>query len=68
MTPALGGNEKGAAMHEFRWVRGHVEVFSHGLFQFSADSMEEAVRELSIISEEGGTKQCKPIPETAEPE
>lgn len=55
-------------MHEFRWVRGHVEVFSRGLFQFSADSMEEAVRELSIISEEGGTKQCKPIPETTEPE
>lgn len=33
--------------YEIRWVRGeHVEVFHNGIFQFSADSKEEAVREL----------------------
>lgn len=33
-------------MYEFREVRGHIEVFLHGTFQFSADTIEEARREL----------------------
>jgi len=33
-------------MYEFRYVKGHVEVFFNGVFQFSADSMEEARREI----------------------
>lgn len=48
-------------MYEFRWVRGHVEVFSHGQFQFSADTIEEAMRELNFITEEGGTTLCQSI-------
>ena len=52
-------------MYEFRWVRGHVEVLSHGRFQFSADTMEEAMRELNAITE-GGATLCKPIPKIAE--
>ena len=32
--------------YEFRYVRGHVEVFLHGSFIFSADTMAEARREL----------------------
>lgn len=40
-------------MYQFRWVRGHVEVFKDGVFQFSADTMREAreeVEELERIS------------------
>lgn len=33
-------------MYDFRYVRGHVEVYLGGRFQFSADSMSEARREL----------------------
>jgi len=33
-------------MYEFRYVVGHVEVFLNGKFQFSADTIGEAVREL----------------------
>lgn len=55
-------------MYEFRWVRGHVEVFSHGRFQFSADTMEEAIRELNAITEKGGATLCKPILKIAETE
>lgn len=29
-------------MYEFRWVKGHIEVFKNGVFQFSADTMKEA--------------------------
>lgn len=29
-------------MYEMRYVRGHVEVFLRGQFQFSADDMAEA--------------------------
>lgn len=54
-------------MYEFRWVRGHVEIFSHGQFQFSADTIEEATRELNSITEEGGTTLCKTIPKVADP-
>lgn len=33
--------------YEFRWVRGeHIEVFLNGVFQFSADSIQEALQEL----------------------
>lgn len=36
--------------YEFRWVRGeHIEVFLNGVFQFSADSIQEAHRELAEI-------------------
>lgn len=34
-------------MYDFRNVRGHVEVYLHGAFLFSADTMEEARRELA---------------------
>lgn len=33
-------------MYDFRNVRGHVEVYLEGQFQFSADNMSEAQREL----------------------
>lgn len=33
-------------MYEFRHVRGHVEVYLDGVFQFSADTESEARREL----------------------
>lgn len=33
-------------MYEFRHVKGHIEVFLNGEFQFSADTMSEARREL----------------------
>ena len=29
-------------MYKFKWVKGHVEVFLNGVFQFSADTMKEA--------------------------
>lgn len=32
--------------YEFRNVRGHVEVFLHGSFILSADTMAEARREI----------------------
>lgn len=28
--------------YEFRYVRGHIEVFLYGVFQFSADTISEA--------------------------
>lgn len=34
------------SVYEFEWVRGHVEVFLNGVFQFSADNMKEAHDEL----------------------
>lgn len=33
-------------MYEFRNIKGHVEVFLNGVFQFSADNMSEAREEL----------------------
>lgn len=33
-------------MYEFRRVRGHIEVFLDGEFQFSADTMSEAMAEI----------------------
>lgn len=32
--------------YEFRYVRGHIEVFLNGVFQFSADTASEAQEEL----------------------
>jgi hypothetical protein len=32
--------------YEFRFVRGHIEVFLGGVFQFSADTMAEARAEI----------------------
>ena len=33
-------------MYEFRYVKGHIEVFLDGEFQFSADTISEARKEL----------------------
>ena len=33
-------------MYEFRNVMDHVEVYLHGVFQFSADNKREAEQEL----------------------
>jgi len=35
-----------APVYRFEWVRGHIEVFLDGVFQFSADTMKEAHEEL----------------------
>lgn len=35
--------------YEFRYVKGHVEVYLHGLFQFAADTFTEARKELKEI-------------------
>lgn len=34
--------------YDFVWVREHVEVFLDGVFQFSADTMAEARKELEV--------------------
>lgn len=34
-------------MYEFRQVKGHIEVYLNGEFQFSADTIQEAKEELS---------------------
>ena len=36
----------GYGNYEFRYVRGHIEVFLYGVFQFSADTISEAQEEL----------------------
>lgn len=33
--------------YEYKYVNGHVEVFLHGRFLFSADTKAEAVHELN---------------------
>ena len=41
--------------YEFRHVRGHIEVYRYGEFQFSADTMSEAyaeIREMEADSHE----------------
>ena len=39
-------------MVQFKWVRGeHVEVLRDGEFLFSADTLEEAHRELEALNE-----------------
>jgi hypothetical protein len=35
-------------MYEFRYERGHIAVYLHGVFQFSADTMKEAADELAF--------------------
>lgn len=32
--------------YEFRYVRGHIEVFLYGVFQFPADTISEAQEEI----------------------
>ena len=32
--------------YEFRYVRGHVEIYRDGVFCGSADTIEEAVRDI----------------------
>lgn len=39
-------------MYEIKCVREHVEVYLDGKFQFSADNMTEARRELEAINEQ----------------
>ncbi len=34
---------------DLRYVQGHIEVFYHGVFQFSADTIGEAI---GILSDE----------------
>ena len=36
--------------YEFRYVRGHIEVFLNGEFLFSADTMREAREELRLMA------------------
>lgn len=36
-------------MYQFKWVRGHIEVFLDGVFQFSTDTMKEALDELDGV-------------------
>lgn len=36
--------------YEFRYVKGHVEVYLHGLFQFAAATFAEAREELNNIA------------------
>lgn len=36
--------------YEFRYVKGHVEVYLHGLFQFAADTAAEAREELEAMA------------------
>lgn len=35
--------------YEFKYVYGHVEVYLNGKFTFSADTMEEAQKELGSL-------------------
>lgn len=37
-------------MYVIKWVHGHIEVFLHGVFQFSADTMREVIEKLHGIS------------------
>lgn len=38
-------------MYDFKRVKGHIEVYLDGVFQFSADNMSEARRELGCDDE-----------------
>lgn len=38
-----------ASGYEFRYAKGHVEVYLHGLFQFAADTFAEAREELEEL-------------------
>ena len=40
-------------MYQFRHIRGHIEVFLDGVFQFSADTVSEAIHELDDNAECG---------------
>lgn len=43
---AVSGKIEVFAVYEFRYVKGHIEVFLNGKFQFSADNMREVREEL----------------------
>ena len=38
-------------MYDYKYVKGHVEVYLNGVFQFSADNISEAKRELGCDNE-----------------
>lgn len=38
-------------MYDYKYVKGHVEVYLDGVFQFSADNISEAKRELGCDNE-----------------
>lgn len=40
-------------MWEFQIVMGHVEVYKNGVFQFSADTMQEAMDEVDGLEKFG---------------
>lgn len=40
-------------MYEFRRVKGHIEVYLNGEFQFSADTMQEVLEELNCMQLNG---------------
>lgn len=40
-------------MYDFKNVKGHVEVYCNGEFLFTADSYEEAEREVKEMTQEG---------------
>lgn len=48
---AASGKIEVVIMYEFRYVDGHIEVFLNGQFQFSADTMREARKELEQYGE-----------------
>jgi hypothetical protein len=35
---------------EYRWIRGHVEVYQCGKFVVSADNMGEAIKEFNLMN------------------
>lgn len=39
--------------YEYRYANGHIEVFLNGIFQLSADTMEEAMEEVRKLNEQG---------------
>lgn len=38
-------------MYDYKYVKGHIEVYLNGIFQFSADNMSEVRRELGCEDE-----------------
>lgn len=51
-SPNAEQETAGEPMYEYRHVRGHIEVFLDGEFQFSADNMHEAREEIKDREEE----------------
>jgi hypothetical protein len=44
--------ERRCKVYEFRHVRGHIEVFLNGIFQFSADTLSEAKEEIALYGDD----------------